>query len=247
MAHELRTAPRYFLLSHLSAVVDDISSNVVDLSPNGARLQLRQPLTVGSTVFLRLSTDAGSLESEARVLWCELAAVALDDAASDRYLCGLRFAKTSAIVPIIIAGLLTTGAALLIEDYRRAERYRLRSSLTASFSRFQSIRVRDISTQGIRVTIPEPLEGGTVGALRFRIHGRETPVDLKAHVAWTSPGERLGTFDCGLQVDEGHEWLRAVIDELALRNEIELDADTLRRKFDPLAGEEMAGLLSLVH
>ncbi len=245
--YELRTAPRYFLLNHLSAMVDDIPSSVVDLSPRGARLQLRQPLTVGSTLTLRVSTDAGELESDARVLWCELAAVALEDSAEDRYLCGLRFGEPPAMASTIIAGLLNSGAALLIEDYRRAERYRLRTSLTASFSHFPSVRVRDISTQGIRVTMPAPVESGTVGALRFRIHGRETPVDLRAHVAWSAPGERLGTFECGLQVDEGHEWLRAVIDELALRNEIELEADTLRRKFDPLAGEEMTGLLNLVH
>lgn len=227
--------------------MDDISSGVVDLSPTGARLQLRQPMTVGSVMDFRLSTDGGCLESRVRVLWCELAAVALDDVAADRYLCGVQFLDDVSIVPLLISGLLTSGLAMLIEDCRRAERYRLRSSLSASFARFPSVRVRDISTQGIRITVPERMDCGTVGALRFRIHGRETPVDLKAHVAWTLPGERLGTFDCGLQIDEGHQWIRAVIDELALRNELELDADTLRRKFDPLAGEEMAGLLSLVH
>ena len=247
MIHELRTAPRYFLLQHLPAQVDEITSSVVDLSPSGARLQLRQALTVGETVSFRLTTDSGCLETQVRVLWCELAAVALDDAASDRYLCGVQFLEVRSVVAVMIAGLLTSGAAMLIEDCRRSERYRIRSSLSASFAKFSSVRVRDISSQGIRITAPEKPDCGTIGALRFRIHGRETPVDLKAHVAWTMPGERLGTFDCGLKIDEGHEWLRAVIDELALRNELELDADTLRRKFDPLAGEEMTGLLSLVH
>ena len=187
------------------------------------------------------------METRVHVLWCELAAVALEDSASDRFLCGVQLVEATEVVAVIIAGLLTSGAALLIEDCRRAERYRLRSPLTASFSGFPSVRVRDISTDGIRIMTPERLEVGAIGALRFLIHGRQTPVDLRAHVTWVLPGERLGTFECGLQVDEGTEWLRAVIDELSLRNEIELDPDTLRRKFDPLAGEEMTGLLNLVH
>jgi PilZ domain. len=247
MFHEFRAAPRYFLLHHLPAVLADIPSSVVDLSPKGARVHLQQPLTVGSTLPFRLSTDAGQLDVTARVLWCELAAMAVDDAASDRYLCGVRFEETPATATAVIASLLTTGAAMLIEDCRRAERYRLRTSLTASFGSHSSVRVRDISLHGIRVHSPEPMETGMVAALRFRIHGRETPVDLRAHVAWSQQGERLGTFECGLQIDEGQEWLRAVIDELSLRNEIELETGTLQRKFDPLAGEEMTGLINLVH
>src|SRR5947207_204396 len=133
MLRDLRTAPRYFLLTTLLASIDGAAAYVVDLSTKGARLQLTQPLTAGTKLPFVLPLNDGTVSVPATVLWCRMAAMALDDAESDRFLAGVSFERQIPEIASVIAELVTGEGALLIEDHRTVQRFRLPAPVVASF------------------------------------------------------------------------------------------------------------------
>jgi PilZ domain-containing protein len=245
MGRELRTQPRYFIVTPVAAEIAGVHADVVDLSTHGARLQVTHRPPLGNIVPFSLRSGPVTIATTAVVVWCDVAAFALDDEESDRYFCGVAFVESIHMMRYLIEELVDTKAAVPIEDCRIASRYRVASPLTASFADLPSLRVLDISIRGARVITPELLQPGSSGRLRFSIDGNDTHVWLPASVVWSRPAERKGRFEAGLRIADAEEWLRAVIDELALRDGVLLDTQSLRRKFDPFTVKPGAGLLAI--
>ncbi|HSP15734.1 MAG TPA: PilZ domain-containing protein [Thermoanaerobaculia bacterium] len=245
MGRELRSESRYFIVTPVAAEINGVHADVVDLSTRGARLQVTRRLAIGNIVPLTLRSGAVTIATSASVAWCDVAALALDDEESDRYFCGVTFVESIAMIRHLIEDLVETKAALAIEDSRAADRYRVIVPLTASFADLPSLRVLDISIRGARVITPRLLQAGSSGRLRFTINGNDTHVWLPAGVVWSRPAERKGRYEAGLRITDAEEWLRTVIDELALRDGVILETDSLRRKFDPFTVHPVAGLVAL--
>ena len=245
MTRELRMAPRYFLDKPLPAMLDEHAAEVVDISVKGARLQLTRSVAKGSIVSFTVQTGGVSLVISATVLWCDLGAFSLSDEESDRYLCGIAFENPVSMIGHLIEDLLSQDSATVIEECRNNDRYRVTAQLTASYAGIKGARVLDLSIRGARLATPTVLEVGTRSVLRFHFNGRETPVDLEATVVWARAAQRKGRYEAGLRIDGDEDWLRTVIDELTLRNGVEVESRTLDRKFDPFAARPIAGIVAL--
>ena len=48
---------------------------------------------------------------------------------------------------------------------------------------------------------------------------------------------REGRFEAGLRIVDAEDWLKTVIDELALRDGVTIELDSLQRKFDPFTAK----------
>jgi len=244
MATDFRTTPRYFIMSALPATLGDVEVNVVDLSVRGARLQLTQPFAIGATLLFVLRTESATVSSRVTVSWCRMAALALDEAECDRYLCGIMFDEEQSAVMKIVEGLLAREMAMRIEDARATERYEITTPLTGSFGMQSPVRILDLSIRGARIASDRPVPVGTAAALRFRVERKH--IDVHAEMVWCKPAERRNGFECGLRVQGEEALLRQVIAQLCTHNQARIDLHSLRRKFDPLHGEKQSGLLSLV-
>lgn len=245
MNRELRTAPRYFLDEPLPAMLDSLSAEVIDISVKGARLQLTDQVAKGSNLPFTINAGGVALVISSTVLWCDLGAFSLSDDESDRYLCGIAFEQPVSMIGHLIEDLIASDAATVIEECRNNERYRVTAPLTASFAGVKGARVLDLSIRGARLALPAGMKMGTTATLRFHFNGRETPVDLDATVVWSRAAERKGRFEAGLRIEGDEDWLRTVIDELSLRNGVEVERNSLDRKFDPFAARPVAGVVAL--
>lgn len=245
MLRDLRTAPRYFLLTTLPASIDCTPSYVVDLSTKGARLQLMQPLTTGARLPFALPGSGGTVTVPATVLWCRMAAMAMDDAESDRFLAGVVFERRIPELEPVIAELVAAEAALPIEDYRAVERFRLAAPVAASFCAIWNAHVPDISTRGARLRTDRLLAIGSAGMLHLRLHGQQTP-GVRATVVWSRQADHKQYFESGLSIVDEERWLCALIEELSLRQEVKVDSASMRKKFNPFAATGHSGLLELV-
>ena len=246
MSSELRTAPRYFLMSKLTATVDSHEATVVDLSVKGARLQLTQPLLVGTNIPFAMSTPDSAITAQATVLWCQIAALALDDEETDRYLAGVTFDRPLSPLGHVIDDLLQSELAIPIHDSRGEERYRVTSPLSAGFGEIARTRILDLSIRGARIGTREPLAVGEEAVLQFRIEPGDAPMRVRATVMWCRAAERRGGFESGLHIEGEEIGMRATIERLCIANRARVDMNSLRRKFDPMRSGPSSGLLSLV-
>ncbi len=244
MPTDFRVLPRYFVATSLPARLGPSEANVVDLSVKGARLHLTQPFTIGATLPFTLKTDRVTLTTQATVAWCRMAALALDDAECDRFLCGIMFESEQPAAMTIIDDLLASDQAMRIEDARSTERYEITTQLTGSFGMHSPVRFIDISIRGARIATDRPVPPGTAAALRFRINRKH--IDVNAAMVWCRPAERRGGFECGLRIDGEESLMRQLIAQLCTQNLARIDLHSLRRKFDPMRGEKQSGLLALV-
>jgi hypothetical protein len=247
MGNDKRKLPRYFMLTPVAATVSGRNAEIIDLSDQGARIQLTERVAPGIHLPFSVDTGGASVVTTATVLWCELAAISLmDDDESDRYYCGIAFERSLSAIAHFIEDLVAQRSAVPMEETRNGERYRLLAPLTAFIDIHSSGRVLDISTRGLRMGTARMLPIGTLQKFRLRMGGREMPVDITATVIWSRPAERIGRFESGLQIEEGEEAMRAVIEELSIRNEIAVQPNTLERKFNPLASKPLSGLLGVL-
>lgn len=244
MATDFRTVPRYFIMTALPATLGDVEVNVVDLSVRGARLQLMQPFSIGASLQFSLRTEIATVSSRATISWCRMAALALDDAECDRYLCGIMFDEEQPAVMNIVDGLLSREMAMRIEDARATERYEITTTLTGSFGMQSSVRILDLSIRGARISTDRQVPVGTAAALRFRVDRKQ--IDVYAEMVWCKAAEHRNGFECGLQIKGEESLMRQVIALLCTHNQARIDLQSLRRKFDPLHGEKLPGLLALV-
>src|SRR5438876_1116886 len=95
----------------------------------------------------------------------------------------------------------------------------------------------DISTTGARVQTIHNLSAGQ--EVRFMLRMAD------ATVVWSGTAERKGRFESGLSISDAEAWLRCVIDELALRDGVVIETDSLRRKFDPFAVKRISGVVPI--
>lgn len=244
MTSDFRRFPRYFLPSGIPATLAEVSASVVDLSVKGARLQTTQQLVVGEKVPFAFTTSESTITTGATVLWCQLAALALDDDESDRYLAGITFDDTVPAVDRVIDDLIAHEQAIAIEDSRSSERYGLTTPLHASFGELGVVRVADLSIRGARIATKSALTVGTTTALRFRLEPGPS-VDIAATVAWCHPCERKGGFEAGLHIVGEEALLRAVIAQMCMKKQARVDLNSLRRKFDPMRSLHMSGMVAL--
>lgn len=245
MLSDLRKHPRYFLPNGLPAVVEKTNANVVDLSVKGARLQISQQLPVGAKVPFALQASGSTIDADATVLWCQIAALALDDDEEDVYLAGLVFDEAKLEISGVLDQLIATDRAIAISDARSTERYCVTAPLHGSLGDGGAdVRILDLCIRGARVGTQTHFRVGTQTALRFRL----TPgpaVDIRATVVWCRASERKSGYEIGLNIEGEEPLLRAVIAQLCMRKEARVDLNSLRKKFDPMASRPRSGMLAL--
>ncbi|HYS55193.1 MAG TPA: PilZ domain-containing protein [Thermoanaerobaculia bacterium] len=244
MATDFRTVPRYFVTGALPATFGNVTAHIVDLSVRGARLHMTQPFPIGSTLSLNIEAASQRLAFQGTVSWCRMAALALDDFETDRYLLGVMFDCEQPAVMKVIDDLVAKEQAMLIEDARDSERYEIITQLTGSYGMHAPIRLLDLSIRGARIGTDRMVPPGTVGPLRFRIDRKH--IDVNAEMVWCRASEKRGGFECGLRIEGEEPLLRQVIAHLCNQNQARVDLQSMRRKFDPLHGERQPGLLALV-
>lgn len=245
MKHDSRTERRYFVITPLAAQIGGVNADVVDISTRGARLQVTQKVEVGKPLTFSLRTGEGAVETSAAAVWCQVAALALHDEELDRYFCGITFDRSVGLIRHVIDDLVATKTAIPIEESRTDERYRVIAPLTASFAEHGDLRVLDLSIRGARLSTPTLLAPGSSGRLRFSINGNDTHVWLPATIMWARAAQRKGRFEAGLRIADAEDWLKTVIDELALRDGVTIETDSLQRKFDPFLSRPLSGVVGL--
>lgn len=233
------------MITPLPAEIGGVNADVVDISTRGARLQVTQKIELGRPLNFMVRTKEAAVETSASAIWCDVAALALHDEALDRYFCGITFDRSVSLIGHIINDLVESHTAIPIEESRLSERFRVIAPLTASFSDEKNLRVLDLSIRGARLSTPSLLRPGTEGSLRFSINGSETHVWLPATVMWSRSAQRKGRFEAGLRIIDAEDWLKTVIDELALRDGVTIETDSLQRKFDPFSAKPVSGLVGL--
>jgi PilZ domain-containing protein len=227
-----RTVPRYFLLPPLHARFGDHTVSVVDLSLKGARIEVPQPLPLGARFQLSIETHRGAIELAATVLWSEIDELSLTEG-PDRYLAGMVFDDSSAVIGELIERLLKSNLAIPIEDARSSDRFRITAQLTGTFGEVAPVGVIDLSVRGARIALPQFIRFGTNSPLRFQVDGETGLVDVDATVMWCLGASHEG-FEAGLKIDGHEERLRIAIHRLCMRDEARIDLHSLRRRFDAM-------------
>ena len=246
MSSEKRAATRYFVTTSLTGQLDRQDVDVIDISVKGARLQTCQKVVVGSSLPFTILCSGASVTIASTVQWCEIGALALHDEEEDRYLCGVAFDQSVPVIRHLVEDMLAAHDAAVMEESRRAERFRVTCPVTAWFGASTNARVLDLSHNGARIATSTALEIGSTEWLRFRLADRETPVDVRATVVW-SRAEKKTRFESGLRIDGEQNWLQTIIDELSLRNAAVPEHGSLSRKFDPLKSRNHpSGLLGIL-
>ncbi len=245
MLSDLRRHPRYFLPKGLPAVLEQVPASVVDLSVKGARIQITKHLEVGSNAPIALATSIGTVNTKATVLWCQLAALALDDDESDVYFAGVVFDDVLPALGSALDQLIASDEAIAIQDSRSTERYCITLPLNGTFGADAAdMRVLDLSIRGARINVRQPVRVGQRTSLRFCLEPGPA-VDVIATAAWCRPAERRQGFEIGLNITGEEALMRAVIVQLCMRKQARVDLNSLRRKFDPLQHKPMSGMLAM--
>ena len=245
MLSDLRRYPRFFLPGGLRAQLEQADANVVDLSVKGARVQVNQAFNVGAKVGLSLIAGDEPISTAATVLWCQMAALALDDDESDVYLAGVMFDEPLPVVETILDSMVENEAAIAIVDARSTERYCITIPLHGTFGEDGAeVRVVDLSTRGVRIIAREPVAAGTTASVRFRLEPGPA-VDVIGKVVWCNPADRKRGYSVGISIPGEEALLRAVIAQMCMRKQARVDMNSLRRKFDPMRSAQRSGVLAL--
>ena len=130
-----------FMSPTLPAIVNDQLVRLVDLSVKGARLHLDKYVEPGQMVVLVVVTDRGNITVKGEILWCEIDSLQID-AAEDHYLSGVAFRHEIAGIKMVIDDLRSRDLAILIEDNRDHDRYRVSAPLTGRFGQVEPFVVQ---------------------------------------------------------------------------------------------------------
>jgi hypothetical protein len=245
MLSDLRKYPRYFLPSGLPALLEKAKASVVDLSLKGARMQVSEQFTIGAKVAFALVANDKRIAAEATVLWCQIAALALDDEENDVYLAGVTFDEEQPEIGGVLDQLIATDKAIAIIDARSTERYSVMTQLHGTLGdNSADIRLLDLSIRGSRVWSQTHFRIGSRVALRFRMEPGPV-VDINATVVWCRESDRKHGYEIGLNITGEEALLRAVIAQLCMRKQARVDLNSLRRKFDPMGSKARSGVLAL--
>lgn len=227
----LRAMPRYFLLPPLQATIGTSPARLIDLSLRGVRVETVEPLSIGTSLRLRIFAAGVAVDAMGTVVWSQIDDLSLNDR-SDRYLSGLTFDEEAPrAVGELIQKLLEADVAVAIEDCRNTDRYRLATPLTGSFGP-RHASVVDLSINGARLAVRQFLRPGSVETLGFQVDLEMGPIIANATVVWCIGDE--GGFEAGLKIEAQEDRLRLAIHRLCMRGEARIDLHSLRRKFDSL-------------
>lgn len=231
MRRDLRTVPRFFMNPPIPAFANNRAARVIDLSVEGTRLELVEHLEPGESVFVAIHWRQHEVTVPAKVLWCELESMLLD-MVHDRYIAGLAFERRSGGVDALVNELLSREAAMLIEDFRNFDRYRLIATLSGSFGEVSPVAVADISLRGARIITNEPIGVGVSDHLRFHVDETLGTLDVLGRVNWSAPSNVPRMYNAGLLITGHDDAMREAINSLSTRGDARIDIDSLRRKFD---------------
>ena len=189
----------------------------------------------GQMVVLVVVTDRGNITVKGEILWCEIDSLQID-AAEDHYLSGVAFRHEIAGIKMVIDDLRSRDLAILIEDNRDHDRYRVSAPLTGRFGQVEPVSVLDLSMRGARIATEAEIEPEMEGRLSFQIDEENGTTEVDARVIWTAPAISGGQF-AGLLIPDHDEIMRKAIHRLCTRGEARIDLDSLRRKFDQLRAQ----------
>ena len=229
MRLDLRSGPRFFLNPPIHGFANGNAARVLDVASKGLRLELRRMIEPGE----RVEVAFGPMRLRGTVLWCQIDTLNFVSN-DDYYLAGVAFDIPSDEVEDLATDLTTKGAAMRIVEMRTDDRYRITAPLTGSFGEIAPVSIIDLSVHGARIAMLQTVQPGYAQRLRFQVDEMTGPITIDGTVAWCNPSPVMREFYAGLTILNAEERLRAVIDELCVRNEARIDMDSLKRKFDAL-------------
>jgi hypothetical protein len=201
----------------------NIGSEIVDISPGGARVRVSEPVGRGETVTLELRDRASgeSFRARGEVRWTATATsgsgVLLGVQFSEHYTpVGTResftgSAAAAAVKPAPAAPPDSEDIVLAPEEKRTAVRFALydyvitvyrQGALAAQgLKRNLGRSVLDISQTGTQLEVSEPLDSGSLVQFTLHLNALSDSLDALAAVRWCRPdtGTAGGGYRCGLQ------------------------------------------------
>lgn len=245
MQQDLRAFPRYFLPNGLAAMIGKWDASVVDLSVKGARLQTTEQLVAGTQLGFAMMAAGSTIRTTATVLWCQMAALALDAEESDVFLAGVVFEEALPALGTVIDRMIALDEAMRIQDSRSTERYSVTAYLKASFGdHCLDARILDLSLRGARLAMRQPVRVGTEACLRFSPDFGPT-VEVETAVRWCRKSDRNAAYEIGIHIPHEESLMGAVLAQMCMRKQARVDLNSLRRKFDPLRTASMTGMVAL--
>jgi len=125
MNQDARTERRYFVITPIAAKFGWANADVVDISTRGARLQVTEKIPTGQQVSFSMKIGEATIETTASAVWCDVAALSLQDEEPDRYFVGITFERSVSLIRMFINDLVATKSAIPIEENRNNQRYRV--------------------------------------------------------------------------------------------------------------------------
>ncbi|HLY11149.1 MAG TPA: PilZ domain-containing protein [Planctomycetota bacterium] len=199
----------------------NIGSEIVDISPGGARLRVSEPVGRGETVTLELRdrSSGESFRARGEVRWSTSATsgVVLGVQFSEHYTpVGTResftgTAATGVKTPAAPAAPESDDIVLAPQEKRSAVRFALhdyvitvyRQGALASQGLKKNVgrQVLDISQTGVQLEISESLEAGSLIQFTLHLNALSDSLDALAAVRWCRPDPATagGGYRCGLQ------------------------------------------------
>jgi c-di-GMP-binding flagellar brake protein YcgR len=199
----------------------NIGSEIVDISPGGARVRVSEPVGRGETVTLELRdrNSGESFRARGEVRWSSSASsgVVLGVQFSEHYTpVGTResFTGTAAAAATPAAASATAASEDIVlapQEKRSAVRFVLqdyvitvhRQGALASQGLRKNLgrRVLDISQTGVQLEISEALESGSLIQFTLHLNALSDSLDALAAVRWCRPDAATagGAYRCGLQ------------------------------------------------
>ena len=199
----------------------NIGSEIVDISPGGARVRVNEPVGRGETVTLELRdrSSGESFRARGEVRWSasgDPGGVVLGVQFSEHYTpVGAREPFTggvaTAVKPAAAPPVADGDIVLAPQEKRNAVRFALQDYVITVYKQgalaSQGLKknlgrsVLDISQSGVQLEIGESLESGSLVQFTVHLNALSDSLDALAAVRWCRPDPSIagGSFRCGLQ------------------------------------------------
>lgn len=196
----------------------NIGSEIVDISPGGARVRVNEPVGRGETVTLELRdrSSGESFRARGEVRWSASGApgVLLGVQFNEHYTpVGARetFTGGAAATAVKEAPRASDDIVLAPEEKRNAVRFALQDYVITVYRQgalaSQGLKrnlgrsVLDISQSGVQLETNESLEAGGLVQFTLHLNALSDSLDALAAVRWCRPDQSIagGSYRCGLQ------------------------------------------------
>ncbi len=196
----------------------NIGSEIVDISPGGARVRVSEPVGRGETVTLELRdrSSGESFRARGEVRWSSTASsgVLLGVQFSEHYTpVGTResFTGSAAVAPKPAPAAEQEDIVLAPQEKRSAVRFALQDYVITVYRQgalaSQGLKknlgrgVLDISQTGVQAEVSEALESGSLVQFTVHLNALSDSLDALAAVRWCRPDSSTAgsAYRCGLQ------------------------------------------------